>query len=1257
MNTSKTVKTKKSTRFLSAVLAFVMVVLMVPSAVVATAQEPEASESLKILSPTEKYRIETKESIDKILEYIDQRNTAIAKDEKEKNSFENKIKKANEVVGYIGTAINTALVISNTIDPDDTWYENVGNIALNLACSYFGVPVPGQESESEIMIREIEKMIEQVNTRLDTLQDSVDALSKQVDDNSRALAEYISNIVVLEGKEDDLKDFFGPADSGYYGYYQWKAALHETYKNFRDTVESSDATEEGIKEAYDKLYIVSLKGRRLDNYIFGNNYSESVQMTLYDYYTREEVLQKYKDATDDYSTYIEVDCIDFMVDLYDSYTFSQYCMGLCHNYQLDYLRKNNLVVKNESKYILSEKGYDPVVSKPVEDINYLEIVNSLSQIYPNQQAVLAETAWYLSYVSNLEKTYLYESSAYQGTVFSVPYQEIFRDESFESDKCKIYYGGETLQDTYYLRTNNRVSNGDILYMNLLPDELASMFAAGRFVFVSSDEAMATVDLAGVVNVIGSEGSFTITMKYEYLDEEGNLQYRDMYSLAFEIVERQYAGGHGTETSPFLITEWAHIAGDPERNILGLANNEKHYGKQEIYFKVMNDIDANGATFEGIPSFSGSFDGDRHRIYNFRVKASGYKAIGFFRVTESPAIIKNVILGHHNKQYSSYNNYSAAVNGNLDCDGHFYIGGLCGNNKGKIESCGVENIQVYGDLYWHGNNDLYSYAGGITGVNNNELTKSYVYKSYMYVASSTEKDNEPSPCYAFSGGVAGVNYNTISQTLSYNNVVAGYTYSKNIFGNGSASTYCGGLLGAIEENSLIENSYGYKNSFDPRASAGGDDNDHIVAGERYGFRRERVVSFLPVKIEYLGTITNCDGNSMGTWSVDASGCPILSMDEENDSEGSNDFVDRVSYVRGETHFRYSTTVEEIDPETNETVTKTVEMNYPLSEYRIDTSIPDGEQTITKKVIHLKKNADSSTYQKSEIEISVTRESAIGLEIYSEPHKIVYRNDESGLTLDGLHLVLMYNNGTAKILTAADESKEYMATLDCSNADEPKIVFTRENLNASVGVTLLSENDPHIIVSDGTTAAGGTVRVPISIKNNPGIAMMGLDVSFDENVLELIAVEDAGLLKEATFGDVLKSPYTVNWAETLTTQNNTQNGTIVTFVFRVKDTAPLGDTEIAVTYVEGNIRNVALEKVPFAVVNGTVSVEDYMPGDINGDVSVDLADLTILSRHLADWNDYKTINTVAADVNCDGAVTLADLTILSRYLANWKGVTLG
>jgi len=246
--------------------------------------------------------------------------------------------------------------------------------------------------------------------------------------------------------------------------------------------------------------------------------------------------------------------------------------------------------------------------------------------------------------------------------------------------------------------------------------------------------------------------------------------------------------------------------------------------------------------------------------------------------------------------------------------------------------------------------------------------------------------------------------------------------------------------------------------------------------------------------------------------------------------------------------------------------------------------------------------------------------------------------------GIHT---WNNG--EITTEPTYTTEGVKTFTCTVCGETK--------TESVPVITDPETLPKIVVSDKLVCLGRTVRVPISIENNPGVTMMGLTVTFDTDVLELIAVEDAELLKGPTFGNVLKSPYNMIWVDPLSTEDNTGNGTIVTLVFRAKEDAVLGDTEITVTYKPSNVCNADLDKVSFAVVNGKVTVADYVIGDVNADGDVSLADVTILCRYLAGWEEYQTINTVPGDVNSDGDVSLADVTILCRYLAGWEGVTLG
>lgn len=64
---------------------------------------------------------------------------------------------------------------------------------------------------------------------------------------------------------------------------------------------------------------------------------------------------------------------------------------------------------------------------------------------------------------------------------------------------------------------------------------------------------------------------------------------------------------------------------------------------------------------------------------------------------------------------------------------------------------------------------------------------------------------------------------------------------------------------------------------------------------------------------------------------------------------------------------------------------------------------------------------------------------------------------------------------------------------------------------------------------------------------------------------------------------------------------------------------------------------------------------VPGDANGDRTVDLKDATIIARHLAGgW--HVTIDEENADVNGDHLLDLKDAVLVRRYLAGGWGVTL-
>ena len=101
--------------------------------------------------------------------------------------------------------------------------------------------------------------------------------------------------------------------------------------------------------------------------------------------------------------------------------------------------------------------------------------------------------------------------------------------------------------------------------------------------------------------------------------------------------------------------------------------------------------------------------------------------------------------------------------------------------------------------------------------------------------------------------------------------------------------------------------------------------------------------------------------------------------------------------------------------------------------------------------------------------------------------------------------------------------------------------------------------------------------------------------------------------------------------------------------MRDDAALGDSAVTVRYDAEDVYDYNFHNVPFAVENGTVTVADYISGDVNDDGRINNKDAGLLQRYLSDWD--VVIDEMASDVNRDGKLNNRDLALLQRYLNGW------
>lgn len=180
------------------------------------------------------------------------------------------------------------------------------------------------------------------------------------------------------------------------------------------------------------------------------------------------------------------------------------------------------------------------------------------------------------------------------------------------------------------------------------------------------------------------------------------------------------------------------------------------------------------------------------------------------------------------------------------------------------------------------------------------------------------------------------------------------------------------------------------------------------------------------------------------------------------------------------------------------------------------------------------------------------------------------------------------------------------------------------------------------------AGDTVEIYIAVENNPGIISLRNYISYDMDALELISIENTGLLNGFTNpAPNISSPYILRWTDALATQNNLQNGNIVKLTFKIKEGISEGLYEVSVTPVES--RNFMGQSIEFSSATSYIEVVDYITGDADGDGELSDWDAILFERYLAGWD--VEINLDAMDIDHDGEISDWDAIIFERYLAGW------
>ncbi len=258
-------------------------------------------------------------------------------------------------------------------------------------------------------------------------------------------------------------------------------------------------------------------------------------------------------------------------------------------------------------------------------------------------------------------------------------------------------------------------------------------------------------------------------------------------------QAKYSGGSGEPNDPY------QIATPEDLNDIG--NHTEDWDKHFILVNDVNLAQYTGTQFRIIGNyatkFTGVFDGNDHKVWNFTWSSTGGNCIGLFGYTGGSAHIKNLGMENVNVNASDADDVGAIVAendgtiANCYCKGRvagdYVAGGFVCSNRGTINSC-------YSEVTVSGN----KYVGGLAGSNGRgaEIKNSHSSGNVYVVGYGA---------YCI-GGLAGWNGGTISDSY-FNGSVSGKEEVGGLVGDNSgtivgcysnadvAGTYeVGGLVG-------------------------------------------------------------------------------------------------------------------------------------------------------------------------------------------------------------------------------------------------------------------------------------------------------------------------------------------------------------------------------------------------------------------------------------------------------------------------------
>lgn len=255
-------------------------------------------------------------------------------------------------------------------------------------------------------------------------------------------------------------------------------------------------------------------------------------------------------------------------------------------------------------------------------------------------------------------------------------------------------------------------------------------------------------------------------------------------------------------------------------------------------------------------------------------------------------------------------------------------------------------------------------------------------------------------------------------------------------------------------------------------------------------------------------------------------------------------------------------------------------------------------------------------------------------YCQEIKWQVQNGTGEATVSETGVLLAESEGTATIVAQA---------LDGSG-----VVGTKE-----IVISRASESKPDIVIDSATVYPGSPANISVQIDDSASFAMLQFAVLYDPAQVQLTEYSVGNILQGQSVDINADIPGIVYFAWDALA--DIQGGGSV-LDLRFEATAEHKAGEVVVTIPTDDIDYpfllMSIDATAAAeceVFNGVLSLREYMLGDVNGDISINVIDANMVRRYTVKTITFEAKQLLAADVNGDGVINVLDANLIRRYAA--------